>query len=281
MTPRRIVDSHVHFLDPSRLSYPWLKDAPALERRFGPELYRVATDGLPITDIVFVEVCPTMTQALDEVDWVLGLQASEPRLKRLVARAPLTDRERRRSMLEALRERPAVVGIRDLIQSEPRGYCSQPAYVEGVKLASELGFHLELCIFHPQLPDVLELVRACPEARFVLNHCGKPGIAAGEREPWATQMRELASFSNVSCKVSALLTEAAPKWRAEDFLPYTDHVLECFTAERVMYGGDWPVVTLAGSYADWFEVTRQATRGLSEDALDRFYYANAAALYKL
>ncbi|HEV8247196.1 MAG TPA: amidohydrolase family protein [Polyangiaceae bacterium] len=281
MTPRRILDSHVHFIEASRFSYPWMREAPSLRRRFDPSDYREATLDLPVTDLVFIECTAEFGQSLDEVDWVLGLQSEEPRLKRIVARAPLTDRERRGPVLEALRTRPGVVGIRDIIQWEPRGYCSQPAYIEGVKLASELGFHLELCIFHPQLPDVLELVRACPGVRFVLNHCGKPGIAQGAMEPWASELRELSRFENVSCKISALLTEASAKWRPEDFPPYTDHVIECFGHERIMYGGDWPVVTLAGSYKDWFEVTRLITRGFSEEALDRYYYENARAFYGL
>ncbi|MBA3708038.1 MAG: amidohydrolase family protein [Planctomycetes bacterium] len=282
MPIRRIVDSHVHLIDTTRMSYPWMDQAPEFRRPFTPAHYREATVGLPITDLVFMEVTAAWEHCVDEIDWVESLRADEPRLGAMVARAPLSDARRREQILGELRTRPRVTGIRDIIQSEPRGYCCSPGYIAGVQLAARLGFAIELCVFHPQLPDVIELVRSCPEARFMLDHCGKPGIRDGLLEPWRTHIRELAGMGNVSCKISALLTEADLKqWRREDFTPYTDHVLACFGPKRVLYGGDWPILTLAGTYRDWFAVTGHITSGWSESDLDAFYYANAREFYRI
>ena len=139
---------------------------------------------------------------------------------------------------------------------------------------------------HDQLRDVVALVGRCPETRFVLDHCGKPAIRAGVRsfEPWRADVARLAAHENISCKLSGLLTEATSgggDWRWQDLMPYAASVVECFGMERVMYGSDWPVLTLAGRYCDWYEFTERVTAGWSAAERSRFYADNALRVYGL
>ena len=133
-----------------------------------------------------------------------------------------------------------------MIQDEPLGFCTAPDFVRGVQLLPEFGFNFDLCIYHPQLGDVLELVAQCPDVSFLLDHIGKPGIAAGTTQPWKDQLRELAGRPDIHCKLSGVTTEADHQnWNRDELRPYIEHVLDCFGPDRVIFGSDWPVVDMA------------------------------------
>jgi L-fuconolactonase len=278
--PQRIVDSHVHFLDTGQFRYPWLDSVPALRRTWSPDEYGRGCGVLPVTDVVFVEAAAESRSSEDEVAWVEGISISaQPRVAAIVARASLTD-QGVRAGLERLSRRPLVRGVRHDIQGEPRGFCCQPSYVRGARLASEVGLLVELCVVHPQLPDVLRLVQQCPETRFVLDHCGKPGVRSRELDPWRREIEALASFGNVVCKVSGLLTEAEDGCGAAALEAYVEHVFRCFGAERVLFGSDWPVLTLArASLAQWYELTFEVTRHWPEPERAGFFWRNASRTY--
>ncbi|HEY3221712.1 MAG TPA: amidohydrolase family protein [Gemmatimonadales bacterium] len=277
-----IVDAHVHFWDPGALRYPWLEEIPSLDRAFLPQDYRAATGATPIGKIVFVEANCRPSEAHREVDLIAHLAESEPRLGGIVAFADLTDASGVPATLDVLRRNPRVRGIRHNIQGHPAGFCVQRAFVKGVQEVGRRGLTFDLCATHDQLGDVVQLVRQCPGTRFVLDHCGKPAIKEGRAERWRTDLAALALDENVACKVSGLLTEAAPEgWTDEDLAPYVDWVVECFGTQRVLYGSDWPVLTLAGSYCDWYGFTERFTAAWTAAERDRFYGGNAVAVYGL
>ena len=119
-------------------------------------------------------------------------------------------------------------------------------------------------------------MEACPETQFVLDHLGKPAVAAGRLDPWRADIARLASFGNVSCKLSGLATEAAPGWGSADVRPYLEHALDVFGAARCMIGSDWPLVTLAGTMEQWFDAVCDV---LAEDDRDAVLYETATAVY--
>jgi len=185
-------------------------------------------------------------------------------------------------VLEALSQRPLVKGVRRLIQSEPPGFSVQPDFVTGVQLLAEHNLACDLCIRHFQMRDVIQLVRQCPRVNFVLDHIGKPDIKRGLLDPWRQDIAELAALPNVTCKLSGLVTEADwQRWQAADLQPYVEHVLEVFGPDRVMYGSDSPVVTLAATYAQWAETLRAATRSLSGAEQEKLFWQNAARFYRI
>jgi len=277
-----IIDAHVHFWDPGGIHYPWLRSVPALDRAFLPSDYAAATDGTAITQLVFVEGNCRPEEAPRELEWVERLAQVEPRIAGIVAFADLTDPSARDRALEAVSSCPRVTGIRQNIQGQPAGFALQPAFVEGVRAVGRRGLTFDLCVTHEQLREVTDLVRRCADTRFVLDHCGKPAIRHGRLEPWRADMACLAAQENVCCKLSGLLTEAEPQRRRdEDLTPYAASVVECFGTERVLYGSDWPVLTLAGSCGDWYGFTERFTAGWTAAERRRFYADNAIRVYAL
>ena len=284
--PVRIVDSHVHFWDPEVLHYPWLTGVPPLHRAFLPRDYAAATGQIPIGRMVFVEANCRADEAGREVEFVERLVRAEPRLAGIVAFVDLAQGIGTRGSglgktLDALSRSPRVKGMRQNIQGQPAGFCRQPAFVEGVREVGRRGLVFDLCATHDQLGEVVDLVRDCPDTRFVLDHCGKPAIRDRGFEMWSADVTRLAAYENVCCKLSGLLTEAGATWCLEDLVPYAARVVECFGSERVLYGSDWPVLTLAGDYGSWYGFTQRFTQGWSVAERSGFYADNAARVYDL
>ncbi|MDA0711180.1 MAG: amidohydrolase family protein [bacterium] len=278
-----IVDTHVHLWDPVRFSYPWLAGAESLNRPFLPADYREQCGDVAVDQMVFLECDLNAAQFLDEAKWVASLAASEePRLTGIVAHAPLHKGDAAISDLEDLSHVPGVRGVRRLIQSESVDFCLQPDFVKGVQALAEFDLRFDLCIFHPQLANIVSLVRQCPRVQFVLDHIGKPGIKSRCLDPWRADLRSLAELPNVCCKVSGVVTEADHQhWTVGDLKPYLDCVFDTFPFDRLMYGGDWPVSTLATAYPTWVMTLDQVLAGCSEGELRQFYRETAISFYGL
>ncbi|MBL7076395.1 MAG: amidohydrolase family protein [Kiritimatiellae bacterium] len=283
MSKSAVVDTHLHLWDTHKLRYPWLDNIPKLNHSFLPDAYRAACETVNIEAMVFVqcEAEPAMAEA--EVDWVHELAKNEKGIKGVVAWAPLERGESSRSTLEMLQTKPLVKGVRRLIQSEPDpAFCLQPQFIEGVRGLEEFGFTFDICIDHTQLANTVKMVQACPGVSFVLDHIAKPDIKRQVLEPWKEELQLLAELPNVCCKVSGLVTEADMEaWQPRDLQPYIDHVIECFGFDRIMFGGDWPVCTLASTYRRWIETLEEALAGYRAEEKQKLFHDNAVDVYRL
>jgi L-fuconolactonase len=261
-----IVDTHVHFWNPQQLTYPWLAEVPALQRAFMPDDYRAQALLPNVEKLVFVECGADPASSLEEARWVASLAAVEPRLCGIVAQAALERGAAVRVELAALAQVPQVVGIRRNLEGETDPeFCLAADFIAGVRELSAFDFSFDICVRHHQLPAVIELVRRCPEVRFVLDHGGKPAIRERVLDPWREHIRQLAALPNAQCKISGLLTEAdLADWRPLDLEPVVLHVLESFGLERVMLGTDWPVLRLAANHERWFEALEICLTGMPE-----------------
>jgi L-fuconolactonase len=162
---------------------------------------------------------------------------------------------------------------------EPR-FASRPEVVDGARLAGEHGLVVDLVLFPPAFPAVLDLVSSCPGTQFVLDHLAKPEIARRAWEPWATQLSELSERPNVVAKLSGLTTEADRSgWTPGDLKPYVEHALETFGPARLLYGSDWPVVELAGGHKRWLESVVQLLEGLAVEERWAVLSGNARRVY--
>ena len=157
--------------------------------------------------------------------------------------------------------------VRHLVQDEPDpSWLDRSDVRRGLKIVADAGLGYELLVKPPQLPAALRVVAELPEVEFVLDHCAKPYVAAGEIEPWATQVRELAAHENITCKLSGLVTEADwAGWTVASLRPYVDVVVEAFSPQRLMFGSDWPVCLLASTYGRWVETVDELVAGLSPE----------------
>jgi L-fuconolactonase len=157
--------------------------------------------------------------------------------------------------------------IRHLVQDEPDPHwLCRPDVRRGLHAVADAGLGYELLVKPDQLPAALTVVDELPEVEFVLDHCAKPYIAAGVLDPWAAQIRELASHENITCKLSGLVTEADwANWTTDDLRPYVDVVVEAFSPQRLMFGSDWPVCLLATTYEKWVATVDELIAPLSAD----------------
>jgi L-fuconolactonase len=174
-------------------------------------------------------------------------------------------------------------GIRDIAQDHPdSNYLAKPETIANVKKLGELGIAYDLLTKTPELAAAIKLVRACPDVQFVMDHISKPRIAKQEVEPWKTLITELAAFPNVSCKVSGLVTEANWKdWQVKDFKPFVNYIIEIFTPQRLMFGSDWPVSNLGGTYFEIVELAEALTSDLTPSEGEFFWHKTAASAYRL
>ncbi len=277
-----IVDAHVHLYDVDRLFYPWLAEVPAIAGSHLPADFDRATEPVAVDRIVFAEVDVADGQAVAEAGFVAGLARADRRIQGAIACARVERGAAVEGELDALAASGPLTGIRRLIQGRPAGFCTAPAFVEGVRRVGRRGLPFDICVHHPQLGEALELVRRCPDVAFVLDHIGKPGIAAGLVEPWRAEIRAAAALPNLVCKVSGVITEAGHRvWTPDQIAPYIEHVIACFGFDRVLFGGDWPVVTLAGGYADWVAALDRIVAGASADEQRRLYRTTAIRTYGL
>lgn len=279
-----IVDTHVHLWDLDRLPYPWLQDLPLLHETHGLDDYDEAIGEARVKHFVFVECTESLDDetSRDEVRWVSSLAQQDDRLQGIVAHASLEEGREARDHLEWLAQRPLVKGVRRLLQDEPDRFFRRSSFVEGLQMLPAFNLSFDVTVRAPQLPDVIDLVDQCPDVRFVLDHIGKPNIREGRLDPWREHLASLAERSNVVCKLSGVLTEADLEgWTPDGVRPYLEHALECFGVDRVMFGGDWPVLRLAADYPTWLDVLEPVLQDYSEAERGEILSSNAKRMYGL
>jgi L-fuconolactonase len=278
-----IIDSHVHLCDPRRLGYGWTKNAPSLNRQVLPDDLMRAASPVKIDRFVFVEVDVDFPQHVKEAEWIAELARSDQRLAGMVAALPLERGKAVAGELEELRQHKVLKAIRRLIQNQPDpDFCIRPEFIAGLKLLAPYDLAFDICVFHHHLPNVIKMVAQCPEVRFVLDHIGKPAIKAGQIDPWRQHLKELAALPNVHCKISGVSTEADHKnWTREQLKPYIAHAIDTFGFDRVMYGGDWHVLELAGTYPQWVEIVDWVVENATPEEKRKLYRDNAESFYRL
>jgi L-fuconolactonase len=270
------IDSHQHFWSYDASQYPWIPAGSPLQRDWLPEdlarLQRpVGFDG---------SIAVQARQSLEESRWLLALADADPRIKGVVGWVDLRS-EHVEDELAEFATHPCFVGVRHVVQDEPDdGFMLRPEFMRGIGKLLQHGLTYDLLVFPKQLPAAIGLVERFPEQPFVLDHIAKPFIKAGTLSPWREQVRELATFPNVCCKVSGMVTEADHRaWRPADLSPYVDVVAEAFGEDRLMFGSDWPVCLLAASYEQTFASVRDHSAWASPSAKEKFLGGNAARFY--
>ncbi len=279
-----IVDAHVHLWDPARFRMPWLDDVPALDAEIGLDDYVTATAGLDVAGFVYLEVDVAPAYALLEASSLARLAEQQPRILGIVSFAPLEFGNRIAAYLEAIVALGSrIKGVRRLTQGESDpAFCLRPGFIEGARQLARFGLSCDLCCTWEQLGPTVDLVRRCPETSFILDHLGKPNIRARQLDPWRDQITSLASLPNVVCKISGAVTEADhDHWTIDDIKPYLLHALDAFGEDRVLFGSDWPVATLASPYGRWVEALDTLTADASSDARRKLWADNARRVYRL
>jgi L-fuconolactonase len=276
-----MIDAHQHFWDPARGDYGWMPpDDPVLTRPYGPD---DLSDGLAATGVqktVLVQAAPSV----EETEYMLGIADATPHVAKVVGWINFED-PGQRAVLEALAGHPKFAGVRPMIQDIADDdwmlrddiQWAYEALIEFDLTFDCLGFPRHLGYFH-------QLLTRYPKMRAVLDHSMKPQFRTHSEESyriWAEGMSALAADTGAYCKLSGLVTEADNDWSDQMLIPYTEHVITAFGAERVMWGSDWPVARLRCEYTDWFAQARRLTDGLGTGAQEKIFRETAAKFYRI
>jgi L-fuconolactonase len=277
------LDAHHHVWDLSVRDQDWITvpDLLPLRRNFAmtdlePEARTAGVDRTVLVQTVTVaEETPEFLALAEESELIAGVVGWTD-----LTRPDVADE------LARLRELPGgryLKGIRHQVQgeSDPE-WLLRPDVRRGLAAVAAAGLVYDLIVLPHQLAACLKAAVDHPELTFVLDHLGKPPIATGAMEPWATAVRALAALTNTVCKLSGMVTEADPAtWTVDDLRPYADTVLEAFGPSRLMFGSDWPVCTLAASYAQVCGVAEQLTSGLGAEDRASVFEGTGARVYRL
>ena len=266
--PTVIVDTHQHYWRYDPREYAWIgEDMAVIRQDFMPADARREMDAVGVTASVAVQV----RQTLEETRWLLDLSRQHPFIAGVVGwvdlQSPAVGDD-----LDALAGERAFVGIRHIVQAEPDDFMARPAFRLGLRELEARDIPYDILVHARQLGAAVDLVDALPGQRFLLDHLGKPEIRAGGSDAWRRDFDRIAERPNVWCKLSGLVTEADwHGWTPAMLRPYLDRAFEAFGPRRLMIGSDWPVCTVAATYAE--------TIGLVVDALAEYSAAERAAVF--
>jgi len=278
------IDSHHHLWDLSVRPQTWMvgDKMDPVRRNFDVKDLREAIAGTEIEKTILVHATTTHEETYE----MLELAEKEPLIIGVVGWLQIDSPN---AIAECEKYLAAaggryLKGIRDVAQDLPDSqYLAKPQSITTVQQLGKLGLVYEILTKTPELQAGIDLVRACPDVQFVLDHISKPYISRQELEPWKSLITELAKFENVSCKISGMVTEANwNNWQSSDFSPYVNHIIESFTPQRIMFGSDWPVALLATqSYKDVVGLAEKVTSELSLEEKLSFWGDHAAHTYKI
>lgn len=274
-----IVDSHQHFWQVGRFDYPWMTpEVEVLCRDYLPPALAPVLDRNGVAKTILVQA----SNSLAETRWLLKLSEQHSFIAGVVGWVDLTA-DGFADQLDEFAAHPRFKGVRHLVESEPQDdWLVQPIVLKNLRTLAGRGGTYDLLVHTRHLKYALTVADSCPDLRLVVDHLAKPPIARGEIEDWARGLRELASYPNVWCKLSGLVTEADWKsWQVEDMKPYVDLALELFGPERMMFGSDWPVCLLAGTYDRVLEAAQSVLATLSEEDRRKIFAANAIDFYRI
>ena len=271
-----LIDAHQHFWQIARGDYGWLTPALGpIHRDFGPADLQPLIRRHGIAATILVQAAPTVA----ETRFLLSIAAAEPAVAGVVGWADFEAADAP-AAIAALAADPLLVGLRPMVQDiADDDWLVRPDIEPAFAALTAHGLVFDALVLPRHLPRLLTVAKRHPELGIVIDHLAKPAIAEGRLDPWREDMAALAVLPNVACKLSGLVTEAGPGWTVDRLGPYVDHVLAAFGPERVLWGSDWPVATLAARYEDWVEATDILLDNLDPAAQAAVRGGNAARIY--
>ncbi len=272
------IDTHQHFWDLQRLTYPWLKpDMQPLYRNYVPSDLAPSLAACGVSGTIVVQA----THDVAETEWLLSLAREASFIKGVVGWFDLMSPDLE-AQVEAAMGRAPFCGVRHQVHDEPDPeWLLQERVVRGLRVLGHRGLPYDLLVRPVHLPVLPTLFATVPNMTWVVDHIAKPEIAHAPMQPWLADLRRVAAYPNVFCKLSGMVTEARRNWTLDDIRPYFEHVLEMFGPSRLMFGSDWPVCLLAGSYQQVHDLAAQLSASLSSTEQEAIWSRTARAVYHI
>jgi L-fuconolactonase len=275
--PVPVIDAHVHLWDLAVRDQPWIAQDSPIRLTFVLDDLRSAITGTPVERVVLVQVINDAAETADFLACAAGDLVAG-----VVGWADMSD-PAFPDVLAALLATGPLVGLRHqaLAECDPAAWLTSPPVHRALDELERAGLPFDLIVRPQHFPAATTIARTHPSLRFVLDHLGKPPIAEGRLEPWASGLRQLAAEPNVSCKLSGLHTMAGEEWTYPDLAPFVDVAVEAFGPARLLFGSDWPVASTTASYAEVLEGALRSCAGLTHPELVAVMGANARDVYGL
>jgi len=281
-----IIDTHLHLIDKNALNYPWLGDVPALNRDFLFQTYRQQAERCGIKAALHMEVDVAADNIQAETDHVQRITTANDGFIKGAIASCRPEEPGFAEYLEQSRSNPFIKGFRRVLHVVPDDLSEGALFRENIKRLEGTGLTFDLCTLPHQIDKVLALADLAPDVQFVLDHCGVPDIKSSAFDGWQKGITEIAQRDNVVAKISGVVAYAnAESWTVETLRPYVEHVIQSFGWERVVWGSDWPVCTLASNVdaglSTWVATTHALLKGCSEDEKSLLLADNAQRIWKL
>lgn len=272
------IDAHQHFWNYHPHTHAWIgEDMKVIRKNFLPQ------DLQPVLTANNIDGCIAVQadQSEKETNFLLSLAAQNNFIKGVIGWVNLSAANIEQQ-LDAYGTTPLLKGFRHILQSEEPAFMLQPAFVNGIKALQKHGFTYDILIFPKHFAAAQQLVQQFPKQPFVIDHMAKPYIKDGLIDEWKRDMKSIAQYENVYCKISGMVTEANHTgWAQADFIPYLDAVTEAFGTKRIMFGSDWPVCLLAASYQQMLQIVQKYFASFSLTEQQQFFAGNAKTFYHL
>jgi L-fuconolactonase len=274
------IDAHQHFWKIVRGDYFWMgPHVGAIWRDFLPDDLAPILQQQGIDATIVVQAAPTVAES----EFLLGLAERHASIVGVVGWLDL-EHDGFEQTLTRLRSRPKFVGVRPMLQDIAEDdWIVRPRVLDSLQVLAERGVTLDFLVLPRHLPYVRRALEAVPQLRAVVDHCAKPPLRSGKLDAWREQLAQVAEHPGAFCKISGLVSEADPlNWRPSDLAPAIEHALSVFGEDRVVFGSDWPVCTLAASYERVVSALLEVLGGRLTPALDaKLFGENARRLYRL
>ena len=291
-----IVDCHQHLWDLSKFKLPWIEAGSLMAKSYVEEDYLKQAAGLNVVKAVYMEVDVAADQKTKEANYVIDICKSGkyPTCGAVIGGRP--GEEGFEKYIRQFEDIPFVKGVRQVLHSESaaKGMCLEKPFVKSVQLLGELGMGFDLCMRPTEIPDGAKLCVACPDTKFILDHCGNGDVKAfhksklkGSDKPdhdadaWKKDIEAISKVSNVFCKISGVIARLPKGWPTETLAPIINHCLDCFGPDRVIFGSDWPVCLNGASYKDWVVGLKAIIASRRLDEQKNLLHDNAVKFYGL
>ncbi len=272
------IDAHQHFWNYDPIEYDWINsEMKVIAKTFLPKDLKPHLDNCNLDGSIAVQA----RESLEENDFLLALARENSKVLGVVGWLNLAD-QNLEITLDKYDQLSDLKGFREVLQSKESDYFLSEGFTEGLKKILNSGYKYDILVFENQLESILQMVKSVPEKPMVIDHLAKPKIKAGEWKEWKKNLSRFAERDYLYCKLSGMVTEADwAQWSKKQLHPYMEIALELFGPERLMFGSDWPVCQLAGSYPEVFHAVDQFTDQLSKDEKEAIFGGTAKDFYNI
>ena len=278
-----IIDTHVHLLNGKQFAYDWAKSIDALKSQdFCLQQYSKIAESAGITNAIFMETAVNAEYSEQETIYAKTLENDEKTIIKAVIAGCFPEKSDGFNKWLEQTSDARYAGYRRILHTEPDGLSQSNIFVENIKKIGDQNKCFDMCFLQRQLPLAVKLAKTCENTQFILDHCGVPDIENGEFMDWATNITKLAELENVVCKISGLLAYFPSSKNALQIVkPYFEHCIQAFGWDRVVWGGDWPVINMTSTLPEWVTVTNKLLSKEDQSNQEKLFSKNAITIYNL